>query len=442
MPFQKIGETDQKYALISFDKDGVERSNDDAGSAGRMSARLIDIVQQEPFTDVFFMCHGWKGDVDSAVDQYSRWFGAMAKQAADEAQARQQIPGFKPLRVGLHWPSQPWGNEEQPGAASDFDPVAAVPTAVLVEQYVARLGDTPELRAALRVIFDAARTDAGTDVLPPHVEAAYRRLNGALEMGEAKEGAAPGDDREPFDPQAAFANGNEEADFAGGSIFGGILGPLRQLSFWKMKSRARHVGEGGMHAFLAAMQQATSARKVRFHLMGHSFGCIVVSSMLRGPGSGASLSRPVDSATLVQGALSLWSFCSDIPDRPGKPGYFHDVVRNRKVGGPLVTTHSRFDTAVGRLYPIAAGVAGQVDFAPGDFPTYGGVGTFGARGLKTDVVDGPMLAADGTYTFKPGTIYNLESSQFIAKGEGASGAHSDIDGPEVAHAMWQAALAR
>ena len=34
----------------------------------------------------------------------------------------------------------------------------------------------------------------------------------------------------------------------------------------------------------------------------------------------------------------------------------------------------------------------------------------------------------------------LESSQFIAKKEGASGAHSDIAGPQVAHALWQAAL--
>ena len=44
------------------------------------------------------------------------------------------------------------------------------------------------------------------------------------------------------------------------------------------------------------------------------------------------------------------------------------------------------------------------------------------------------------YRFEAGKIYNLESSQFIAKGAGASGAHSDIDGPQVAHALWQAAL--
>ena len=60
----------------------------------------------------------------------------------------------------------------------------------------------------------------------------------------------------------------------------------------------------------------------------------------------------------------------------------------------------------------------------------------------------PMPAAAPEYRairlkggFEPGKIYNLDSSTFIAKGDGVSGAHSDIDGPQVAHAMWQAALA-
>lgn len=37
-----------------------------------------------------------------------------------------------------------------------------------------------------------------------------------------------------------------------------------------------------------------------------------------------------------------------------------------------------------------------------------------------------------------GTVYNLESSNVIAKGGGSSGAHSDICHPEVAHAVWSA----
>ena len=214
-------------------------------------------------------------------------------------------------------------------------------------------------------------------------------------MGEAREGAAPGDDREPFDPQAAFANGNEEADFGlGGSIFGGILGPLRQLSFWKMKERARTVGEGGMHALPTSMQQATSTRGVRFHLMGHSFGCIVVSSMLRGPGAGGDAARGRSTRlALVQGALSLWSYCPDIPDRTGKPGYFHDIVKSKT--GQRTDPHDAlaFDTAVGRLYPIAAGIARQVDFAPGELPDLRRRWRLRSTWSRDRVEDGPMLAA-------------------------------------------------
>jgi hypothetical protein len=33
----------------------------------------------------------------------------------------------------------------------------------------------------------------------------------------------------------------------------------------------------------------------------------------------------------------------------------------------------------------------------------------------------------------------VESSEFIKKMDGSSGAHSDIDGPAVAHMLWEAA---
>ena len=107
--------------------------------------------------------------------------------------------------------------------------------------------------------------------------------------------------------------------------------------------------------------------------------------------------------------------------------------------GPIVTTQSEFDTAVGRIYPLGGGVARQVDFALGEFPRYGGVGTFGLQGPGLDLVEQPMLPADPGYDFQPGKIYNLASGAFICHGGGWSGAHSDITGPEVAHAVWEAA---
>ena len=172
--------------------------------------------------------------------------------------------------------------------------------------------------------------------------------------------------------------------------------------------------------------------------MGHSFGCIVVSAMLAGPDGHGPVVRPVDSVALVQGALSLWSYCADIPVAPGQPGYFHSIIADQKVKGPIITTQSEFDTAVGRFYPLGAGVRRQVTFAPGELPTYGGLGTFGVRGLDAAVVDLDMLAVNASYAFVPGTIYNLESSRFICDGGGASGAHNDIAKPAVAHAVWAA----
>ncbi len=49
-----------------------------------------------------------------------------------------------------------------------------------------------------------------------------------------------------------------------------------------------------------------------------------------------------------------------------------------------------------------------------------------------------MGSADHVYSFKSGTLYNLEASNVIRNGGGLSGAHSDIVHPEVAHVLWEA----
>jgi hypothetical protein len=104
----------------------------------------------------------------------------------------------------------------------------------------------------------------------------------------------------------------------------------------------------------------------------------------------------------------------------------------------MITTQSAFDTAVGLFYPLGAGLARQVSFAPGDFPKYGAVGAFGAQGPGVIKVRMKMRPAHAPYAFEPGRVYNLDSSEFICLGRGASGAHSDIAKPEVAHAIGEA----
>lgn len=437
MPYQSIpNHSEAQYALVSFDAGGGERTDD---RDGRMTERVLAEAAAEPVTDAFFFCHGWKGDVPAAVDQYDRWIGALLGQADDHRRMAEVVPGFRPLFIGLHWPSLPFGDESLGGTS--FAPGVPGTPADLLESWVAVLGENPQVRASLAIILDEARRNAAATTLPPRAVAAYRELNDALGLGSDGPGGAPDADRGPFDPEAAFVNGNVQGAAFGGGLLGGLLGPLRQLSYWTMKKRGRTIGESGMHDFLKRLLSETAGRGMRVHLMGHSFGCVVVSSMLGGPGGQASLSRPVASVALVQGAVSLWSYAPSIPFVGAGTGYFSQTLPLGKVGGPLITTRSRHDTAVGRLYPLASQLRGSASFAPGSFPELGAVGAWGLQGLAEAIrQEMRMLPADGEYGFSGGRVYNLEASEYIAKGGGVSGAHSDIDGPEVAHALWQAAL--
>jgi hypothetical protein len=316
-------------------------------------------------------------------------------------------------------------------------------TEALIAAYAERIADTPAARAALETIFASAAADTAPPELPPEVVAAYRVLE--QEAGLAAGGPAdgPGRDREAFDPEAAYQGelADSEVSF-GGFGLGPVVGILRSLSYFKMKDRARHIGETSLHPLLARLQQAARGpgRDVRFHLMGHSFGCIVMSATLAGPPEGAT-AEPVHSAFLAQGAVSFWSYCSDIPHAPGQAGYFRRIVDGRRVIGALVTTQSEHDTAVGKAYPAASFVRGDVAFAPGEWPKYGALGAFGVRGPGVDAVDLDILPANQAYAFERGRIYNLESSHVINRNEGlGTGAHNDIAHPEVAHAMWSAVL--
>ena len=81
MPFQKIPSLDISYALINFDDNGRERTDDPEG--GVFSRKVQEQVRQTQPTDIFLFSHGWKGDVPSAIDQYNRWIGALWKVTAD-----------------------------------------------------------------------------------------------------------------------------------------------------------------------------------------------------------------------------------------------------------------------------------------------------------------------------------------------------------------------
>lgn len=77
---------------------------------------------------------------------------------------------------------------------------------------------------------------------------AYNQLNNLTSLvGSGDVSSSPNADRNPFDPQTYYAKALEainafksdlETLGEGDAFLGGILAPLRMLSFWKMKDRA------------------------------------------------------------------------------------------------------------------------------------------------------------------------------------------------------------
>jgi DNA/RNA endonuclease G (NUC1) len=453
---ETVDGTNQRYYLIAYDENGKERTDHPAG----LISRLVDGAVTDPaVTDVMLFSHGWQGDVPAAREQYTGWLRAMSANDADQARARLVRPGFKPVLVGIHWPSLAWGDENLSPASFAFDaaagPAGEGSTAAAIEAFAGRLGDTPEVRervrTPLRRVFElaAAQADPNLPALPSELVDAYRQLDAAIGLGAQDLGADPGSDREGFDPDGIYQSvladtGAGRASDAGPMAFGGwlskdsLLAPLRALTFWKMKDRARKIGENAVHPLLVRLQQATAGRDVRFHLVGHSFGCLVVTAAVAGPNATGNLPQPVQSLTLLQGALSLWSYAGSISQVGGRPGFYHDMIAQHRVSGAIVTTRSKFDTAVGKWYPWAARVARAVDFAAGELPKYGGLGAFGIQGSDLPIVDLTMLPTSGVYTLAHGSISNVEASGYINVGGGFSGAHSDIRKPEVAHLVWAA----
>src|SRR4051812_2043550 len=105
MGFETIPDTNIQYGLISFDTEGNERSE----QSGPFSQALVEKLTEDSITNVFFFCHGWKGDIPAAKDQYNKWIKAFVE-SEDSKRAKDFFPNFKPLYIGVHWPSQPWGD--------------------------------------------------------------------------------------------------------------------------------------------------------------------------------------------------------------------------------------------------------------------------------------------------------------------------------------------
>ncbi len=206
----------------------------------------------------------------------------------------------------------------------------------------------------------------------------------------------------------------------GDGILSGVRRFMNMTTYYRMKERAGTVGANGVANVIDKVR--SKFPQLRLHLVGHSFGGRVVAAATDAIGG----KHKIDSLTLLQAAFSHNGLA---PKFDGKrDGFFRKIVTGKKVRGPILVTCTKNDKAVGIAYPLASRLAGQNAAALGDEnDVYGGIGRNGA--VKTpEAIQGSLLAAQGTYVFAGGKIYNLNADAFI-------GDHSDICRPQVAWAV-------
>jgi hypothetical protein len=201
---------------------------------------------------------------------------------------------------------------------------------------------------------------------------------------------------------------------------------LRQSAYYAMKRRAGTVGELGLGPALGRL--AEQAPQVRVHLMGHSFGARLVSFALRGLPDGV---RNVRSVTLLQGAFSHYVFAEQLPHQRRSGGALRG--QQRRVDGPVVCCHSKHDTALGVLYPLASRMAGDASSLLGFDRKWGALGHGGIQAV--DGTPSWTLREALGRSFPESGCVNVDAAKVVRRGGPPLGAHSDICHEELARVV-------
>ena len=145
---------------------------------------------------------------------------------------------------------------------------------------------------------------------------------------------------------------------------------LNHTTYFEMKKRAGTVGKNGVAPLIDQLAAGEKLKKI--HLVGHSFGCRVVSAT-----AANSTTHKLRSLSLLQAAFSHYGFSKV------RGGFFRSVIDGQRVSGPTLITHTKNDRAVGLAYPAASRINGDKASAFGDAnDDFGGMGSNGAQKME------------------------------------------------------------
>lgn len=439
---------------IRIDEQGhVDRAAEEA---------LAEVLAQDPPTDVVVFSHGWNNSVSMASKLYADFLGPL-----DKLLATHGVPDRKVAYIGVFWPSMMWTDEPIPdfpsGDAVDLGagagPAAGIGAA---ETFAAPPPPDPQLQGQIVDALPAQVSDSVRELLTllesrPDDQTSVdraRELVRSIAVAALPDGDGEQDGRAPAasQPDPAnklfddFASALEElnvdtGDSGAAAGLGEVLGRLwsgaqqvlRTITYWQMKKRAGVVGEIGLGPMLARLSAAHPG--VRINLIGHSFGGRVVSYALKGFDVPVGAAPPVQSITLLQGAFSHFAFAAKLPMDETRPGALFG--QQDKVAGPVVACYSRFDSAVGVMYPLASLAVGD-DAAALVSPAFR-FGGMGHDGHQQGVTELRLLVAPQRYDFNAEKLINIDASRVVRKGWPPAGAHSDIVHDELAWVVANAA---
>jgi hypothetical protein len=207
-----------------------------------------------------------------------------------------------------------------------------------------------------------------------------------------------------------------------------------QFAFWDMQALAQKAAAEAALAISKITDPKLNdgidaANPPRIHLIGHSFGGLLVANLSRYLAYGKCKQDNLDTVCLLQGALGAGWFVRE-----------HETVKNIK--GALACIYSRYDSANGFYFPasnsakLAGGFVGLSQ--AGDCTPEQRCGFISLS--STPYLDDPIYMTcpqQGAQKDKLPRILNLDASRLIYQGAAAAGGgHTDIFKDDVVHLIW------
>lgn len=381
------GDVQVPFYIIPFDKRGQC-----VGPETRQ--HLIEALRTGGYTDVFLFSHGWNNDWSVSVRRYESFIDGFAQMR--RARNLPRPAGYKPLLVGIFWPSTALVfTEKEKGPQIASGQPEAVDEAIGEAQLeVAALADDLDPQQATEFYALAQKTRLSGDEARRLAEIATTFYNTPDDELGLDTTVSADDLLEIWQQVPAVQDDLDEFIAAPGAHTAGFLSALnprniiRTATVLKMKDRAGVVGASGVHALLADILGASQAR---VHAIGHSYGAKVVLSAT----CAGTLPRRLHSILLLQPALSHLAFAPQVPSTTHAGGYAQAVDR---VHRPILATYSQHDFPLTKLFHVAVRRKSDLgEFriaAAGDPPSkHAALGGFGPRHSGEqliDIVDAPV----------------------------------------------------